>query len=63
MVRSSDFFTSGAKLAFTKLKQAFFKVRILYHFNWERPIRIKTNASDYSIGKVFSQLTLDDLGR
>ena len=30
-----DFFTSGAKLAFTKLRQAFFKASIFYHFNPE----------------------------
>ena len=32
-VRSLDFLTSKAKLAFTKLKQAFIKAPILYHFD------------------------------
>ena len=31
----SDFLTLGAKLAFTKLRQAFFKAPILYHFDLE----------------------------
>ena len=57
-----DFLTPGAKLAFTKLKQAFLKPPILYHFDPERHIRIKTDASGYAIGGVFSQLTLDNLG-
>ena len=34
----SDFFILGARLAFTKLRQAFVKVPILYHFNLERHI-------------------------
>ena len=49
-----DFFTSGAKLAFTKLKQAFFKAPILYHFDPERHIQIETDTSSYAIGGVFS---------
>ena len=62
-VRSSDFLIPGAKLAFTKLRQAFFKAPILHHFNPERHIQIETDASGYTIGGVLSQLTLDDLGR
>ena len=58
-----DFFTPGAKLAFTKLRQAFFKAPILHHFDPERHIRIETDTSSYAIGGVLSQLTLDDLGR
>ena len=62
-VRSSDFFTCRAKLAFTKLRQAFFKAPILHHFDLERHIRIETDVSGYAIGRVLSQLTLDDLGQ
>ena len=59
----SDFLTPGAKLAFTKLRQAFLKAPILHHFDPERHIRIETDASSYAIGGVLSQLTSDDLGR
>ena len=62
-VRSLDFLTPGAKLAFTKLRQAFLKTSILHHFDLERHIRIEMDASGYAIGGVLSQLTLDDLGR
>ena len=34
-VESSDFFTLKAKLAFTKLRQAFLKASILHHFDLE----------------------------
>ena len=62
MVRS-DFFTLGAKLAFTKLRQVFVKAPILYQFDPECHIQIKTDASGYTIGGVLSQLTWDNLGR
>ena len=52
-----------AKLAFTKLKQTFLKAPILYHFDPEHHIRIETDASGYAIGKILSQLTLDDSGQ
>ena len=58
----SDFLTLRAKLAFTKLRQAFFKALILYHFDPECHIRIEMDASGYVIGGVLSQLTLDNLG-
>ena len=60
-VGPSDFLIPGAKLAFTKLKQAFLKAPILHHFDPERHIQIETDASGYAIGGVLSQLTLDDL--
>ena len=41
----------------------FLKAPILQHFIPEYYIRIEINASGYAIGRVFSQLTLDDLGR
>ena len=37
-VESSDFFTPRAKLAFTKLRQAFLKTPILHHFDPKRYI-------------------------
>ena len=59
----SDFFTSRAKLAFTKLRQAFVKALIFYHFDLEHHIRIETDASGYAIGGVFNQLTLSNSGQ
>ena len=59
----SDFFTLKARLAFTKLRQAFVKVPILYYFDLEYHIRIETDISGYVIDKDLSQLTSNDLGR
>ena len=59
----SGFLTSGARKAFTKLRQAFVKAPILHRFDLERHIRIETDASGYIIGGVLSQLTSDDSGR
>ena len=59
----SGFLTSGARKAFTKLRQAFIKAPILHHFDPERHIWVETNASGYAIGGVLSQLTSDDSGR
>ena len=59
----SDFLIPGARLAFTKLRQAFVKALILHHFDLERHIQIETDVSDYGIGGVLGQLTLDDLGQ
>ena len=58
----SDFFTFGARLAFTKLRQTFIKAPIFYHFDPKYHIRIETDASSYAIGGGLNQLTLDDLG-
>ena len=59
----SGFLTSGARKAFTELRQAFIKAPILHHFDPERHIRVETDASGYAIGGVLSQLTSDNLGR
>ena len=59
----SDFFILGARLAFTKLRPAFVKAPILHHFDTERYIQVEINASGYTIGGVFSQLTSNDLGQ
>ena len=60
-VGSLDFFIPRVKLTFSKLRQAFLKALILYHFNPERNIRIETDVSGHAIGGVLGQLTLDDL--
>ena len=60
MIRSLDFFILGAKLVFTKLRQAFLKALIFHYFDPECYIWIKTDASGYATGGVLSQLTLDD---
>ena len=62
-VRSSDFLTPRAKLAFTKLRQVFLKAPILHYFDLKLHIRIEIDVSSYAIGEVFSQLTLDNLGQ
>ena len=55
----SDFLIPGAKLAFTKLRQAFFKALIFHYFDPECYIWIETDASGYAIGGVTSQLILE----
>ena len=60
-VRSLDFLTPKAKLAFIKLRQAFLKAMILHHFNPKRHIRIETDVSGYAMSGVLSQLTSDEL--
>ncbi len=58
--QSGSFLISEARKTFTKWRQAFVEAPILNHFNPERHIRIETDASGYSIGRIFSQLTSDD---
>ena len=58
-----DFLISGARKAFTKLRQAFIKALILHHFDPECHIWVETDAFGYAIGGVLSQLISDDLGR
>ena len=58
----SDFFTSRARLAFTKLRQTFFKTPILYHFDLKCHIWIETDVSGYAISGVLSQLIFNDSG-
>ncbi len=60
--QSGSFLTANARKAFIKLKQAFIEALILNHFDPEHYIRIKTDASNYAIGEIFSQLTSDDSG-
>ena len=54
---NSSFLTPGAKLAFSRLRQAFTEAPILHHFNSECYIQIETDASGYAIGGILSQLT------
>ena len=56
------FFTPKARLTSTKLKQAFIKPLILYHFHLDCHIYIQSDVLGYAIGEILSQLTLDDLG-
>ncbi len=57
------FLTFGARKAFTELRQAFVEASILNHYDLEYYIKIKTNISGYVIGRIFSQLNLDNLGQ
>lgn len=62
-VSRSDFLTPNNSLVFTKLRQIFVIIVIFNHFYLEFYIRIKIDISNYTLGKVYSQLELDDLGR
>ena len=53
---SPSFLTPEARAAFNHLWLAFTKTPILWHFDPECHIRIKTDASSYAIGGVLSQL-------
>ena len=55
------FLTPAAREVFNQLRQAFTKALILQHFDPECHIQIETNASDYAIGGVLSQLSSDHL--
>ena len=57
-----DFLILGAKLAFNELKQTFVKAPIFYYFNPEHYIRIEIDVPGYTIGGVFCQLILNNLG-
>ena len=49
----SDFFISRAWLSFTKLRQAFVKAPIFYHFDLERHIWVEMDISGYAISGLF----------
>ena len=53
---ATGYSTPDARRAFTQLRQAFTKARILRHSDPECHIRIETNLSSYAIGGVLSQL-------
>ena len=60
---ATGYLTPDAKRAFTQLRQAFTKAPILRHFDPECHIQIETDALGYAIGRVLSQLTLNNSGR
>ena len=51
---NSNFLPPEAKLAFSRLKQAFTKAPILHHFDSKCYIWIETDASHYAIGGILS---------
>ncbi len=53
----TDFLTSGAKETFIHLWKTFTKAQIVRHFDPERHIRIKADASGYAISGILSQMT------
>ena len=48
------------KRAFSKLKQAFTLAPILQHFDWNKPVTVETDASDYVVAGVLYQPDSDD---
>ena len=54
---NSSFLTLKAKLAFSRIRQAFTEAPILHHFDPERYIQIETDVSGYAINGILSQLT------
>ena len=53
-VEKPSFLTPDTRRVFTQLRQLFTKALIIQHFNPKHHIRIKTNASSYIIGGIFS---------
>ena len=56
----SGFLTANAKKAFLKLRQAFTKAPVLQHVDLGQYIWIETNAFEYTIKTVLTQLVLDN---
>lgn len=54
-----DFLIPRAKKVFVHLERAFFKTLIFRHFDLEYHIYIKIDISRHVIGRVLSQITLD----
>jgi RNase H-like domain found in reverse transcriptase/Reverse transcriptase (RNA-dependent DNA polymerase)/Integrase zinc binding domain/Chromo (CHRromatin Organisation MOdifier) domain len=48
--------TNAADKAFNSLKKAFTSAPILRHFDYSKPAVLETDASDYALGAVLSQL-------
>ena len=55
--------SKGLIVDFLPYGYIFIKTLILNYFDLKYHIQIKTNTSDYIIGRIFSQLTLDNLGQ
>lgn len=54
-----DFLIFGFKKTFIYIQKAYTKAAILRYFDSECNIYIKTDALGYAIGKVLSQITLE----
>jgi hypothetical protein len=48
--------TSATQNAFDALKKAFILVRVLVHPDLTKPFQVEIDASDFTIGAIFSQL-------
>ena len=57
------YLTFDARQAFTQLRQTFTKALILQHFDSKYLIQIKSDASGCAIGRVLSQLILNNIGQ
>lgn len=57
----TDLITSGAKKVIIHLQKTITKTLILCHFDPKRYIYTETNTLRYTIGKVSSQITLNQL--
>lgn len=55
----TDFLTSKAKQAFLQLRKVFTEASILRYFDLKHYIYIKTDFLGYVIGRIPSQMTLD----
>ena len=59
---ATGYLTPKARLAFIKLRKAFTKAPILWHFDPKYHIQIKTDVLGYANSGVLYQLTVDNLG-
>ena len=55
----TNFLIPKAKKAFTHLQKTFIKAQILHHIDLKHHIHIEIDALRYGIGRVLSQMTLD----
>ena len=61
--KAAKYLTPKARLGFTQLKKAFTKALIFQHFDQKYHIQVQTDISNYAIGTVLSELTLNYLGQ
>ena len=62
LIGSLEFFIVRARRVFTKLRQAFIKVLIIYYFDLKVYIWIETDVLSYVTDRILNQLSLDSLG-
>lgn len=62
-VNRVDYLIFPAKKAFNLLENAFIKILAFLHFDLKIYIYIKTNAFGYTIDRILSQQTLNNLGK